>query len=110
VSLRASDRVTVSNGTTITPIASEYRGPGTETSLRLLTESLTDQARLRSLLHRLAYRLGSDPALIDVPHALVAVPGTRCERVHPTRTVHVETWGPDRQYPLTEIERWLDQG
>ena len=72
--------------------------PGTETRLRPLTESLRDQARLRSLLHRLAYRLGSDPALIDVPHALVAVPGTRCERVHPTRTVHVETWEPTRQY------------
>jgi hypothetical protein len=75
-----------------------------------LTESLHDPQRLRSLLHRLAYRLGGDPALIDVPHALVAVPGTRCERVHPTRTVHVETWAPDRQYALTEIERWLDQG
>jgi hypothetical protein len=79
------------------------------TGLWLLTISLTDQARLRSLLHRLAYRLGGDPALIDVPHALVAVPGTRCERVHPTRTVHVETWEPTRQYPLTEIERWLDE-
>ena len=64
------------------------------TGLWLLTESLTDQARLRSLLHRFAYRLGGDQALIDVPHALVAVPGTRCERVHPTRTVHVETWAP----------------
>ena len=27
------------------------------------------------------------------------VPGTCCERVHPTRTVHVETWEPTRQYP-----------
>ena len=80
------------------------------TGLWLLTESLTDQARLRTLLHRFAYRLGGDQALIDVPHALVAVPGTRCERVHPTRTVHVETWAPEQQYPLTDIERWLDQG
>jgi hypothetical protein len=80
------------------------------TGLWLLMESLTDQARLRSLLHRLAYRLGGDQALIDVPHALVAVPGTRCERVHPTRPAHVETWEPTRQYPLADIERWLDQG
>jgi hypothetical protein len=80
------------------------------TGLWLLTESLHDATRLRSLLHRFAYRLGGDQALIDVPHALVAVPGTRCERVHPTRTVHVETWEPTRQYPLTDIERWLDQG
>ena len=80
------------------------------TGLWLLTELLTAQARLRSLLHRFAYRLGGDQALIDVPHAVVAVPGTRCERVHPTRTVHIETWEPTRQYSLTEIERWLDQG
>ncbi len=81
------------------------------TGFWLLTEPLTDQARLRTLLlHRFAYRLGDDQALIDVPHALVAVPGTRCERVHPTRTVHVETWAPGQQYALTEIERRLDQG
>ena len=23
--------------------------------------------------------------------------------------VHVESWAPDRQYPFTEIERWLGQ-
>jgi hypothetical protein len=59
---------------------------------------------------RFAYRFGGDQALIDVPHALVAVPGTRCERVHPTRTAHVETWAPEKQYALTDIERWLDEG
>jgi hypothetical protein len=75
-----------------------------------LTESRRDHALVRTLLHRFAYRLGSDPALIDVPHALVAVPGTRCERVHPTRTVHVETWALEQRYALTDIERWLDQG
>ena len=80
------------------------------TGLWLLTEPLRDPARLRTLLHRFAYRLGGDQALIDVPHALVAVPGTRCERLHPTRAVHVETWEPTRQYALTDIERWLDQG
>jgi hypothetical protein len=80
------------------------------TGLWLLTESLTDQARLCTLLHRFAYRLGGDPALIDMPHAVVAVPGTRCERVHPTRTVHVETWAPEKPDALTDIERWLDEG
>ena len=39
VSLRASDRVTVSNGTTITPIASEYRGAaGSRHSLYVVDE------------------------------------------------------------------------
>jgi hypothetical protein len=96
-------------GATLLPSLTIHEG-GRITGLWLLTEPLHDPARLRTLLYRLAYRLSGDQALIDVPHALVAVPGTRCERVHPTRTVHVETWAPDRQYPLADIERWLDQG
>jgi hypothetical protein len=55
-----------------------------------LTEPLTDPAYVRSLLERLARRVGGDRELADPTAALVAVPGTRNDNVYPARLVTIE--------------------
>src|SRR5439155_26360460 len=72
-----------------------------------LSTPLTDAAHARRLLLQIAGRLDGDRSMVALDNASIRVVGTQNTSVYPTRNVPVETWAPDRIYPVSRIEEWM---